>query len=289
MHVVISRPRPSSTRAFTLIELLVVIAIIAILAAMLLPALSSAKERAKRIACTNHLKQIGVGLAMYAGDFNDQVPPCGWADTATTGTDGTYDAYQGGTMGQPPLPAQVRNLGYLFETKLIPNGKIFYCMSANDVNGLGAGAATPFMLARTYENYSVNGRWPIYTDGNARIRTGYSYLPQSGARKLSARAIPGRGSVTPPATAKKASEMSAQFAVASDLLYRLDMVPHRSGVKKALALDALFGDGHVRIQNDKRLFDQQNIWTSTMNGQAGGGGIEDKGDNFRWVFMTFQP
>ena len=63
------------SKKFTLIELLVVIAIIGILAAMLLPALSMARKTTRRITCTNNLKQCGLSMYMYTGDYESYFPP----------------------------------------------------------------------------------------------------------------------------------------------------------------------------------------------------------------------
>src|SRR6266436_2000444 len=78
--------------AFTLIELLVVIAIIAILASLLLPALANTKNKANRISCTNNLRQLGLGLAMYADSNHDALPRTEF-NPEKDPTSGPYQSY----------------------------------------------------------------------------------------------------------------------------------------------------------------------------------------------------
>lgn len=255
------RRRPSPNSGFTLIELLVVIAIIAILAAMLLPALGKAKERALRINCASNLKQIGIGIFMYAGDNEDKMPPN--RVNATSGS--VWYPYEIGRRGAGHTWTEgPHNLGSLWESKDIPDGKVFYCPSSRRYPG-----------NFRYDTYAQIDVWPFGQStsdpgwNGGITRAGYSYFPQSKSKGVDA-----RGNPLPYAEMNqtkvngvtynllKLSSINVNKSMCTDLVYSSspDAQPHRDG--GVGGLNALFGDGHVRFQSQRTV---PQAWTGAFS------------------------
>ena len=254
-------PSAPPAHAFTLIELLVVIAIIAILAALLLPALARSKERALRINCTSNLRQIGIGVNLYSGDFRDLLPPSHWPRNANPWR--TYEVFRvnAGTSQilSPEDSGGPWNLGLLWTTKLIVDPQVFYCPSGKNQSETW-----------TYAYYTRAGAWPSTPAGSGddNVRTSYNYYPQSRTLENVGRGIElpqlsydPKGNPVP----LKLSQVDLSRSISTDLLHSLSATPHKD--RSVAGLNALFADGHVRFQNAKanpKAFDPV-LWTDLGN------------------------
>ena len=120
--------RLPARKAFTLIELLVVIAIIALLVSLLMPSLKSAKELARRAVCLTNQRYIVQGLALYADDNDEQLPPSppGWWNAAQTWI--CWQGYPSSKAYGHWGPSWI-HLGKIYEQRLIPSPKPLFCPS----------------------------------------------------------------------------------------------------------------------------------------------------------------
>lgn len=298
--------RPNRRPGFTLIELLVVIAIIAILAAMLLPALAAAKQRAYLAACTSNLKQIGVGLNVYSGDNNGYLPLTGWKSGGNPWE--TYEACRYKGTGEDVATGGIvegpYGMGALFFSQDIGNGKVFYCPATK-------------VGEYTYATYSsASYPWPAipadYKYGNPYVRCGYNYYPQS--LNTSRIHYPGgyfnlpalqykKSTFNPPAPSSpnhltvtapmRLSATDPKKAMSTDLMQTISGLSHKMG-GHPYGLNVLFGDGHVRFQTVRghtgigQPF-YKAYWQGkpTANVPTGGPGGDPTG--FRIIMNSFQP
>ena len=290
-------------RGFTLIELLVVIAIIAILAALLLPALSAAKQKALRASCASDMRQIGLGIATYAAQSDDYVPQISWHNAPSGGNPWqTYEACRLEGIQSSVITEGPYGWGLMFFTKTIQNPKLFYCPSVdpdNTTDGYNTFSSAPL----GWPSFPVG-----YSDPNTppyKVRCDYNYYPQAKATEtfndptygtvtlpilsVQPTTFPGQSAATYPVPLKTTA-LNMNNAVSTDKLQTIAGLNHKTGGQPG-GVNVVYGDGHVMFvvvggnnhKGSHEPFDPK-LWNT-----ASGEGPGNDPVGFRIIMNSFQP
>ena len=276
-----------SSRGFTLIELLVVIAIIAILAAMLLPALASAKRKAQLATCQSNFHQVYIGCLTYANDYRDYYPICNVGGANSGAAPRTqsfnylgfvdYTEYFYNPQGAHNAPNMAMDppgiiyytggadhyaydcLGYLYETKIAGSGKVCFCPSfqGNDSHNL-ATYSNPSML-------STGDSTTKFTDGTYHIQDTTLFNPRitdaNAATQLGLRAF----QKTSDSWSEPAGQTPGNPGSGGNSVFATDFLSSADGQTSSYdrntfahypskGFDVLFKDGSVRFVQNPSAF-----------------------------------
>lgn len=247
---------------FTLIELLVVISVIALLMAILFPLFQAAREKARRVACASNLREMGLGLMVYASNYNDRIPKSQFDPEKPFSLPAySYQVYWvnlDATSEAEKIVDGPWNLAHLFSEKIIEDPRIFYCPSA------GKGSR--------YDDYVGKFTWPFpsesWFDPSFRIRIGYNYYPQSTVREKL------ENGYYAYKTANTLTSLNSRSTISMDRISSWNFGMHRQ-MGKSSGINILYGDGRVQFRANKDT--EEALWNPNPNNNA---------DNFRALLYT---
>lgn len=226
-------------KGFTLVELLVVIAIIAILAALLLPALGRAKEQAQVAACISNQRQLYTALTLYASDHDGLYPPRHASSDSHQDIVNITDLYFFYSGPQSYWDQGYMQLGLLYKAGILEAPGVYYC---------------PGDLRTTLEQEWYEP-WPTPNENSHRIRTGYYYNPQrdGGGNRLYTRT----------------TNFPPDQIMLMDILHMkdLDAMPEYTAHYGTFAWNVTRGDGSTRTAHPPRehMLTIGTAWTSNQS------------------------
>ena len=254
-------------KAFTLVELLVVIAIIAVLLAILMPALGMIKSAAKRLQCANRLGGIGKAFSMYVGQYDTSLPlleytPGYGGYSGTPCVESTYLLSKNSTGGYV-------HLGCLYGAGLIDDGKVFFCPAVEGWLG------EPSMAGQNNGTYwgAVHSTTRVFADRSAGVSQpnqgwkatrGYCYWPlakeyatQADLDRMDSTART-RYVVNMPLAATKQNELLMSRPIVTDNKFH-------STKTSGWLIDCLYPDGHVTYQKQPRKDGTNGLGVASTN------------------------